>query len=222
MGPMQLARGGELKAVIFDIGGVLELNPATGWAERWAQRLGMELQSLEGALSRIWPAGSVGSVSLGEIESQTASALGIDVPTVKALMEDTWAEYVGTLNDELARYFAALRPRFRTGILSNSFVGAREREQASYGFEDMCDALVYSHEIGCLKPDPRAYETVCERLDVSPAEALFVDDLEANVQGAIDAGMRGVLYRDNQQAIAEVESHVSETRGSVTTRPPAA
>jgi hypothetical protein len=36
----------------------------------------------------------------------------------------------------------------------NSFVGAREREQALYGFKDMCDVIVYSHEVGWLKPDP--------------------------------------------------------------------
>jgi hypothetical protein len=38
--------------------------------------------------------------------------------------------YLGTANTELIEYARSLRPRFRTGILSNSFVGAREREQA--------------------------------------------------------------------------------------------
>lgn len=199
----------KVTAVIFDIGGVLEVNPPTGWAERWANRLGMELQSFEACLSQIWPAGSVGSASLEEIESQTAAALRLDASSVTALMEDVWAEYVGELNDELARYFAALRPRFKTGILSNSFVGAREREKAAYGFPEMCDALVYSHEIGCLKPDARAYQAVCGQLGVSPGQALFLDDIEANVHGAIQAGMRAILYRNNRQAIAEMERHLS-------------
>ncbi|HEY1519004.1 MAG TPA: hypothetical protein VGF91_21415 [Solirubrobacteraceae bacterium] len=71
-------------------------------------------------------------------------------------MDDIWAEYLGTLNQHIADYFASLRPAYRTSILSNSLVGAREREQAAYGFEDMCDVVVYSHEIGLSKPDPRA------------------------------------------------------------------
>lgn len=41
-------------------------------------------------------------------------------------MSDLWAEYVGELNVELADFFAGLRARCRTAILSNSFVGARE------------------------------------------------------------------------------------------------
>jgi hypothetical protein len=55
--------------------------------------------------------------------------------TIKAVvsefMEDTWVEYLGTLNVELSDYFSSLRPRYQTPIISSSFVGAREREQAS-------------------------------------------------------------------------------------------
>ncbi|MEX2626162.1 MAG: hypothetical protein WD225_04725, partial [Ilumatobacteraceae bacterium] len=48
-------------------------------------------------------------------------------------MDDLWAEYLGTPNTELIDYFTGLGGRVRTGILSNSFVGAREREQERYG-----------------------------------------------------------------------------------------
>ncbi len=60
----------------------------------------------------------------------------------------------GTANTDLIEYARRLRPRYRTGILSNSFVGAREREQAAYGFEDLVDEIIYSHECGMSKPDP--------------------------------------------------------------------
>ena len=42
-------------------------------------------------------------------------------------------------------------------MLSNSFVGAREREQQAHGLEDMCDVIVYSHEAGFVKPDAQIY-----------------------------------------------------------------
>ena len=51
-------------------------------------------------------------------------------------------------------------------ILSNSFVGAREREQAAYGFEDLVDEIIYSHECGMSKPDPGIHALACERLRV--------------------------------------------------------
>lgn len=198
-----------VEAVIFDIGGVLELNPRTGWQDRWASRLGLDRRSLDARLGETWRAGSVGGLTLAEIESRTGDELGLDAETVTLLMDDVWAEYLGSLNQELASYFAALRSRCKTGILSNSFVGAREREQALYGFEDICDVLVYSHEIGYLKPDPRAYEAVCDQLEVAPGRALFLDDLKANVHGALAAGLHAVTFVDNDQAIAALERHLN-------------
>lgn len=121
-------------------------------------------------------------------------------------MNDAWTEYLGTLNHELAEFFAGLRPRFRTGILSNSFVGAREREQEAYGFEDMCDVVVYSHEVGSMKPDRRIYLAACERLAVRAEEAVLLDDVEENVEGARAVGMRAVRFGDNAQAIGELNA----------------
>ena len=135
-----------------------------------------------------------------------AEAFALDEADLDALMGDLWAEYVGTLNAELTAYFAALRPRYRTGILSNSFVGAREREQALYGFEDMCDVIVYSHEVGWVKPDPRIYHAVCERLGCAPEHAVLLDDVAANIDGARAVGMQGVLFTDTAQAMAELEA----------------
>lgn len=125
-------------------------------------------------------------------------------------MDDAWSEYVGTLNQELADYFIRLRPRYRTGILSNSFVGAREREQALYRFGEMCEVIVYSHEEGCLKPDPRIYRAVCERLEVAPEAAVFLDDVQENVDGALAVGMKAIRFRDNAQAMTELGALLSD------------
>jgi putative hydrolase of the HAD superfamily len=128
------------------------------------------------------------------------------------MMDDAWAEYVGTLNIELTRYFSGLRPRYRTGIVSNSFVGARERELALYGFEELCDTIVYSHEVGVMKPDPAIYLIACRRLDVTPGEVVFLDDVPANVQAAAELGMTAITFLSTDQAIAELQRLLRTTR----------
>ena len=120
-------------------------------------------------------------------------------------MADLWREYLGTANAELIEYARGLRPRFRTGILSNSFVGAREREQEAYGFEGLVDELVYSHECGMSKPDPRIYALTCERLGALPGETVFVDDYAPNVTAAREAGLHGVHHAVNPATIGEIE-----------------
>jgi putative hydrolase of the HAD superfamily len=198
--------GVPIEAVIFDIGDVLEVNPRTGWPARWAKRLLMDVASFERRLDEIWAPGSIGNSSVEEIERQTAAAFGLDPAALAALMDDAWAEYVGSLNQELADYFMRLRPGYKTAILSNSFVGAREREQEAHRFGDMCDTIVYSHEEGCLKPDPRMYRVVCDRLGVAPDAAVLLDDVQENVDGARAVGMSGITFTDNRRAIAQLEA----------------
>jgi putative hydrolase of the HAD superfamily len=203
-----------VRAVIFDIGNVLECNPRTGWQKRWAERLHLEVDEFEQFLDRIWSPGSTGAATLAEIERQTAKGLGLDAMTTAALMSDAWAEYVGSLNVELADYFARLRPRYKTGVLSNSFVGAREREQEAYGFEDLCEVIVYSHEVGYLKPDHRIYRLICDRLAVVPEEAVLLDDVQVNADGARAIGMRAITFANNAQAIEELEAHLKDSSPS--------
>lgn len=193
-----------IEAVIFDIGGVLELNPETGWPERWAARLAIPLDEFERVVSAAGARGELGTKSLEQIEERTAAALGIDQGLVAELMEEMWTGYVGVLNRDLAGYFGWLRRRYKTGMLSNSFVGAREREQEAHGLCDMCDVIVYSHEERCMKPDPRIYRIVCEKLRVIPYAAVLLDDEQENVDGAVAVGMRGITSATNEQAVTEL------------------
>ena len=94
-----------IRAVVFDIGGVLEFTPSTGWVERWEKRLNRDLGTVFNELDRIG------------------------------------------LNGDLDP----------SAIISNSFVGAREKEAEAYQFDTICDFIIYSHEVGLRKPDPRIF-----------------------------------------------------------------
>jgi len=194
-----------VRAVVFDIGGVLEITPDLGIDRLWEARLGLAGGELDERMGDVWTGGGLGTLTLQEVHQAIRDRLGLGEQQLTAYMADLWREYLGTANTELIEYARRLRPRYRTGILSNSFVGAREREQAAYGFEDLVDEIVYSHEVAMAKPDPRIYALVCARLEVQPEEAIFLDDTDQAVAGAREAGMHAVRYRDNAQAIEEIE-----------------
>ncbi len=194
-----------IQAVVFDIGGVLEITPDLGVSGMWESRLGLGSGELNKRMFDIWRGGSIGTVSERDVHQAVSEILGLDERQVPEFMADIWREYLGTANTELIGYARRLRPRYRTGILSNSFVGAREREQAAYGFEDLVDEIIYSHECGMSKPDPGIYALACERLRVEPAQMVFLDDSGLCVEGARQAGIHAVLYQDNSQAVSEIE-----------------
>ncbi|MDO3702424.1 HAD family phosphatase [Micromonospora sp. C28SCA-DRY-2] len=199
------------RAVLVDIGGVLEITPSLGVTERWETTLGLRPGELDERAAGAWAAGAVGEITLDEVHAGLAALLSLPPERVTALMADMWVEYLGSPNEELIEYVRALRSRCRTGIISNSFVGAREREQERYGFADLTDVLVYSHEVGLSKPDPRIYQLACDRLGVPPEHALFLDDVPAAVDGARAVGMHGVLFTTNAQAVAEIEQWLRES-----------
>lgn len=195
-----------IRAIVFDIGGVLEITPNLGTDTKWEQQLNLEPGTLSKQLHHIWRAGSIGAISLEEVHHSISEIIGLSEEQVNAYMADIWREYLGTLNVELADYFRNLRPRYQTAILSNSFVGAREKEQEHYQFDEICDFIIYSHEVGLSKPDPRIYALTCERLGLSPAEVIFLDDREQAVEAARDCGLHAILFQNNAQAITAIEA----------------
>jgi epoxide hydrolase-like predicted phosphatase len=209
-----------IRAVVFDIGGVLEITsgaePSAGFPKMvaaWEARLGMELgvlsariRVLNERLERVGKDGALGTCTEAEWREGLRLATGMDQAQTDAFIEDFWDVYLGELNGELAAYFSGLRPRYRTALLSNSFVGARERERDRYHFEEMTDLIIYSHEEGMAKPDPRIFELTCARLGVLPREVVFLDDVEPSVTAARALGIHALLFRDTDRAIADVNA----------------
>ncbi|WP_353946899.1 HAD family phosphatase [Streptomyces sp. HUAS MG91] len=194
--------------VILDIGGVLEITPETGWVQRWEERLALPLGTVHERMRDVWRAGSIGHISEHDVGWEVASRLGLDAPQVESFMADLWAEYLGAPNEELIAYVRGLRGSCTLGILSNSFVGARERETALYQFDELVEEIVYSHEIGMEKPDLRAFEAACDSLKVRPENCLFIDDVAVNVDAAQAAGMQAHLFEDNATTIVRIAAHL--------------
>jgi len=74
--------------------------------------------------------------------------------------------------------------------------------------DEIFETVVDSGFVGVRKPEARIYELTLERLGLSAEDCLFVDDLAPNIEGARAAGMNAVHFRDNEQAIAEIRSHL--------------
>ena len=193
-----------IRAVVLDIGGVLEVIDDTVFPAPAERRLGLAPGTIAGGLAGLPGDAMGGEVTEHQVRAEWQRTLGLDDRQVDALLDDYWRWYVGTLDHTLLDWFAGQRPERLTAILSNSGPGARERERC-HGFEDVTDDIVYSHEVGLAKPDPRAYELVTRRLGVKAGEVLFLDDVDANVVAARELGWHAVLHRDTATSIDEMD-----------------
>lgn len=203
-----------ISVVMFDIGGILEVipeggDPATRFPaldEEWNTRLGMPSGHLAKCVEAIVEDGAFGRCSYDEWCARLRTSSGMGQADFDEYMAAFWDIYMGNPNEELIAYFRALRPRYRTAILTNSFVGAREREEERYGFTSMVDVAIYTHEEGVHKPDPRIYTIASERIGFPPSEIVFLDDRPENIDTARASGFQAILFTSTTQAIADIET----------------
>lgn len=58
------------------------------------------------------------------------------------------------------------------------------------------DGLLVSAEEKCLKPEREIYERLFEKFQILPEESFFIDDIQANIDGAAQCGMAGHCFAD--------------------------
>ncbi|UYZ61825.1 HAD family hydrolase [Hymenobacter weizhouensis] len=87
----------------------------------------------------------------------------------------------------------ALKPRYRTGIVTNNRTAEQQDKLQFLGLTQLVDVLITSEDVGATKPDPHIFQVALEQLGAQPDEAVFVgDNWVADVVGARNAGIRPV------------------------------
>ncbi len=187
----------QIKAVVFDLYGVLGLN---GWQAFKRLHFTDNPESWE-HLRALGQRVDAGKASEEELVVAVAQATGESAQTIRYQFEHT------VPNEELLHYIAAaLKPRYKIGLLSNAsrdiFGDVFRTEQFA-----LFDTAVSSFHVGMTKPDPRMFMLMCERLGVLPAECIFVDDQVRHLDAARRLGFQTILYQSAsqvKQAIGEV------------------
>ncbi len=216
-----------LKAVLFDLDDTLIdwSDSDFDWAELSQQRLGAMLARLQHngqrppALEQIshdyqqrtleaWAAGrmSLRAPHLGRILADTLAAAGA---SAELLDEETllrahpWSTFPGVvLFEDVPDLLQLLHDNdIRVGLVTNAHqpMCLRDHELEAYGLLPLLPECRFSAaDVGWLKPHPHIFRAALDCLGVQPQEAVFVgDNPVADVAGAQNAGMRGILRTGN-------------------------
>lgn len=209
----------EIRAVLFDFGGVILSSPFEAFA-RYERANDLP----EGLLRQInatdpdtnawarFERSDVGIDEFCDLFEAEAAALGhtVDARAVLALL-------AGELRPRMVAAVRALHAddRYVTGLLTNNVVTmpAAQGNAAHVDREDemaqvlaLFDAIVESSKVGVRKPEPRFYELACEQLGIEPTEAVFLDDLGVNLKPAKAMGMRTIKVVDPDEALDQLEA----------------
>jgi putative hydrolase of the HAD superfamily len=193
-----------LRAVLFDYGGVLAAEAFREGLYAIARRQGLDpLEVHRLAMDAIYDSGYI--VGRGTEEGFWS------LMRARAGIKGMDAELAGEI---LPRFIIrphmieAVRRLRRMGIIVailSDQTDWLERLEARDRFFGEFDRVFNSYRMGKGKRDPTVFADAVAALGVSPREALFVDDMPANVERAREQGLRGIVFEDEEQFLAELE-----------------
>ena len=202
-----------IEAVIFDLGGVVFDSPLEfirdyerrhGLPEHFIARIVGGYGGTDGAWHRL-ERGELGLAQFCERFDADIRAAGQTVSSA-SLMDEMAAK--SSLRLPMLEAIRGVRARgLKVAALTNNWMMGSEHEH-----DARLDLLrvefhvfVESCKVGLRKPDLRIYELTCQKLAVSPAAAVFLDDMGQNLKAAKSLGMTTIKVGDPAAAIEELE-----------------
>ena len=95
---------------------------------------------------------------------------------------------------------------YRLALLTNAVREFRPVIEKTVPIYDLFDVIIDSSEVGMRKPDKEIYDLTSQMLGVGNDQCLMIDDLIANVHGAENAGMQGLLFTTSEETAAAIRS----------------
>jgi len=193
-----------IEAVLFDWGGVLIDNPASGLMGYCAKALDVSVEDYTRVHNHRGEPFQKGSIREDVFWRRVCDELGCAVPSQTSLWGEAFRA-VYSPREEVFDLARRLRDRgYRTSLLSNTEVPAME-----FFFElryDAFDAVTFSCAEGVGKPQRGIYEIAAHKLGLTTTQCVFIDDKPEFVEGAQVTGMKGIVYG----SLAQVERELAD------------
>jgi len=215
---------GPIRAVISDFGGVLTNKLIEAFAA-FQDETGISMEQLGRGMQRVserdgeYPLFRLERGEITEADFLDDLSWGLEEelghrPTLHRFREI----YFEALhpNEPMLELMRELRDRgFRMAILTNNVREWEELWRSKLPLDEIFELIVDSGWVGMRKPQPEIYQLTIERLGdgLEPAECLFVDDNEMNVDAAKALGMTAIRFDSNEQAIGEIRAALDGASG---------
>ena len=194
-----------LRAVLFDLGGVILRTEYQAPRQRLAEEFGMDYDDID---KIVFGGNSAARASVGEITEEehwrnVMKILKRPAAEYERIRADFFAGDV--IDHNILNFLRSIKPKYKVGLISNAWSGLRsyiEREK----FDDVFDHMTISAEVGAMKPSAKIYEFALEQLQVQASEAVFVDDVQENIEACEKLGMMGIQFKDSESTLKKLKA----------------
>lgn len=183
------------EAVIFDLGNVLAFHDNELLCRRLAERCGLTAAVVAERLAEpaLWDGVNRGALDAAGIHQEVSRALQLELEFEQFI--PLWSSHF-TLNEQILPLVESLVGHVKLLLLSNTNAGHAAYLRPLLPVLDRFDYLLYSHDVGLVKPEAAFFQLALERLDLPAAAVAFFDDFPPFVEAARALGIRAFVYRD--------------------------
>lgn len=185
-----------IDTVIFDLGGVLvDFHPFEGM-----EKLGFSEDALKSFADNIYGSGFWEDCDrVPYTEEQIRAEYKKRLPGYEKEVDLFWDNLtvVTGVRDYAHKWLKELKDRgLKLYVLSNYGKASFEINSKIYDFLPMMDGMVVSYEYEKVKPEAELYEILLDKYDINRENAVFIDDRMINVEGAINVGLKAIIFDD--------------------------
>lgn len=198
--------GKNIKAVVFDFGGVIELYEGGGHIlKEVAKLLGISFEEFRNVYFQYNHLANVQNHKWEDMIIKAVSVFDDSKEKEREVRAAVRARMLQRrINTELLSFFPILkRLGLKVGIFSNANSELRERIK-ELELQDLADVIVISGEIGYQKPHKEAFQVLFEKLKLLPEEVVFIDDTARSLEKASEIGYIPILFKNNEQLKTEL------------------
>lgn len=183
----------EIRAVVFDVGGVLIRTHDWSGRQKWEARLGLPAGGADDIVfnSDIGQRAQRGELTDAELWRWIGQELRLG-GELEQFRRDFWSG--DRVDEDLVQFIRELRPTYQTAIISNATDALLTNITERYPLADAFDLIVGSAYEQTMKPDEPIYNRTAQRLGRAPREMVFVDDAPANVAAARALGWNAIQF----------------------------
>lgn len=171
------------KAIIFDFFDVIY----TDSLRVWLSKHGFKKEGKLAEASYLLDNGVIGEKDFMERLSEVSGIPAKDVESELDSFE--------ICDFEVVKFIKKLRKSYTVGLISNCGAEYLRFLLKDKDLESLFDEILISAEVGIVKPDPKIFQLMLDKLKVDPSEAIFIDDHKSNVEAAQALGIYGVWYQ---------------------------
>lgn len=112
------------------------------------------------------------------------------------------------INTELLNLISQLKKKYKIGLLTNYHYKWMNELFTIYNLDKYFDGKIISSFYKAIKPDPKIYRIALNLFKIKPAEAIFIDDRQKNIDGGEKIGIKSLLFTTNSKLAEDLENNI--------------